>query len=117
MNRDEIKSFFSQKNYDIRISKNARWIDQKCTFDVVCMVADCIVEFIDTNCNKSFHVRDIWLSQYAIDNVVEIFSKPSPDNKKQKMSMTNTLGNQLSCWHIVEFFWRIGLGLHIHIKF
>lgn len=42
-NDKNLDSFLDQFNYDIRISGNARWIDQKCTPDVVCIIADCIL--------------------------------------------------------------------------
>lgn len=75
------KSFFEQYNYDVRLTGDARWIDQKCTYDVLSIIADCIIEYTTDNPNKEFTVSDIWRSQYAIDNVQEIFSKPDPSAK------------------------------------
>lgn len=95
MNKSEIELFLSQKNYDIRVYKNARWIDQKCTFDVVCMIADCILQFVGEDREKYFSVSDIWKNQYAIDNVVEIFSKPSPDDQKAKNEYDKYFGQPI----------------------
>ncbi|EAI5560996.1 restriction endonuclease [Campylobacter lari] len=95
MNQLEIKFFLSQKNYDIRIHKNARWIDQKCTFDVVCMIADCILQFVQNDQEKSFSTVDIWKNQYTIDNVVAIFSKPSPDDRKAKNEYDKYFGQPI----------------------
>lgn len=76
----------NQYDYDVRKSCDARWIDQKCTYDVVSIIADCIIEFVDQSdqqiskeCKtKEFTVRDIWYSDYARNNVIAIFSKPDP---------------------------------------
>ncbi|WFQ93196.1 restriction endonuclease [Mycoplasma feriruminatoris] len=73
------QEFVNQYDYDIRKTKNARWIDQKCTFDVLSLVADCIVEYCKNN--NQFTIRDIWYSDYAANNVIEIFSKPDPKSK------------------------------------
>lgn len=76
-----IESFLNHRNYDIRISHNGRWIDQKCTMDVVCLVADCIIEFVDSTNSSQFTVNDIWFNDYTVDNVQQIFSKPNPTDK------------------------------------
>ena len=84
--KDELKSFFSLKDYDVRKSGNARWIDQKCTPDVITIISDCIINFIkeknDMNC--IFTSMDIWHSNYARENVLNIFKKPDPYNEKAK---------------------------------
>lgn len=81
MNEIDIKEFLSRRSYDIRKTNNGRWIDQKCTMDVVCLVSDCIVEYVKQFPNKEFTVNDIWFSEYAARNVQEIFSKPNPTSK------------------------------------
>lgn len=48
MTEQGIIDFINKNNYDIRVHHNARWIDQKCTPDVLCIVADCIVNYIDS---------------------------------------------------------------------
>lgn len=73
------KEFLNQYNYDIRVSGDARWIDQKCTFDVVSIIADCICEYVDGVEECEFTVSDIWHSEYTRENVIEIFSKPDPE--------------------------------------
>lgn len=78
---DEIKNFLSKRDYDLRKSHNSRWIDQKCTMDVISVVADCILEFTKGDINKEFTVKDIWFNQYTIDNVQDIFRKPNPEKK------------------------------------
>lgn len=81
MNNEMIKGFLDDHDYDIRKSHNGRWIDQKCTMDVLCVVADCIMEYTNDKTDKSFTVNDIWHSEYTVENVQEIFNKPNPDKK------------------------------------
>ena len=81
MTENEIVSFLNGRNYDIRIHHNARWIDQKCTPDVLCIVADCIINHMDSIGEEStFTSKDIWFSEYAIQNVHDIFSKVDVDS-------------------------------------
>lgn len=81
MTDNQIVEYLNSNNYDIRISHNARWIDQKCTPDVLCIVADCIINYIDNNgIDTAFTSKDIWFSEYAIDNVHAIFRKVDVDS-------------------------------------
>ena len=81
MTDNQVLEFLNLNNYDIRISHNARWIDQKCTPDVLCIVADCIVNYIENNgIETTFTSKDIWFSEYAIDNVHAIFRKVDVDS-------------------------------------
>ena len=77
------ESFFAEFDYDIRKSGDARWIDQKCTYDVISIIADCINEYVGNSNSKEFTVSDIWHSDYARENVVSIFSKPDPELKAE----------------------------------
>jgi len=81
MDNQSIQEFLNQNDYDIRKTHNGRWIDQKCTMDVVCLVSDCIVEYISNRSSKEFAVNDIWYSDYTVENVQQIFSKPNPTEK------------------------------------
>lgn len=81
MNNALLKRFIDDHDYDIRKTGNGRWIDQKCAADEVSFVADCVVDFIDKNGNKPFQSPDVWRSEYAIENVQSIFSKPDPLKK------------------------------------
>lgn len=78
MDNQKIQDFLNGHDYDIRKTKNGRWIDQKCTMDVVCLVSDCIVEYTQTERSKKFTVNEIWHSDYTVENVQQIFSKPNP---------------------------------------
>ncbi|GAA8843689.1 restriction endonuclease [Helicobacter pylori] len=76
MKESQIINFLKLSDYDIRKTQNARWIDQKCTPDVLSIVADCILEFTQYSIKKSFSVKDIWNNPYTNENVKTIFSKP-----------------------------------------
>lgn len=41
MDNTTIQKFLDEHDYDIRKTHNGRWIDQKCTMDVVCLV--CVI--------------------------------------------------------------------------
>ncbi len=76
--REVINTFLEQFDLDVRKSGDARFSDQKCTPDVVCFIADCIMNIIPKG--QSFTVNDIWNSQYFIKNAVAVFGKPLPTN-------------------------------------
>lgn len=85
LTEEQIKKFMAHYNYDIRITHNARWIDQKCTPDVLCIIADCILEFVNSNPEKEyFSSLDIWHNEYTVKNVESIFKKPNPDQEKAR---------------------------------
>jgi hypothetical protein len=75
-----IKKYLQQFDLDVRKSGDARFMDQKCTPDVVCIIADCVINFVGNEQTKSFTVADIWNSQYFIKNVKAIFNKPLATN-------------------------------------
>lgn len=82
-NEIKLESFFNSRNYDVRHSRNARWIDQKCTPDVVCVVADCIVNYVENNNYISFSTKDIWDFEYA-QEISFLFSKPNIHSESAK---------------------------------
>lgn len=73
-----LAEFINTHNYDVRRTRNGRWIDQKCALDAVCFVADCIVDYIRNDGKQPFQSPDIWKSEYAIKNVQIWFGKPDP---------------------------------------
>lgn len=76
MQTQQIQDFLNFYDYDIRKSHNARWIDQKCTCDVLSIIADCILEYTNYDTQVEFSISNIWNSSYARENVMAIFSKP-----------------------------------------
>lgn len=80
----DITFFLNRYNYDIKLSNNGRWIDQKCTPDVLNIVSDCVIQYISTEKNYEFSSVDIWQSKFAEENVRDIFNKPSTRSKLSK---------------------------------
>ena len=68
--KSEIEAYFntSENEYDIRKTNNARWIDQKCTPDVLCIVSDCVLNYYIENDEKDeyFKSKDIWYAEYTL---------------------------------------------------
>lgn len=79
-----IKEYLQKFDFDVRKSGDARFMDQKCTPDVVSTIADCVINFVGNEKNKQFTVSDIWESQYFIKNVKAIFNKPLATNPTTK---------------------------------
>lgn len=78
---NDIVEFCEKRDYDLRKSHNGRWIDQKCTPDVVWSISDFVLDYVD-NVSSQFTVKDIWQSDYAKETIAETFSKPGTDEKK-----------------------------------
>lgn len=78
MTDNQVLEFLNLNNYDIRISHNARWIDQKCTPDVTWSIADFVLNYVD-NVKDTFTVKEIWTSEYAKLTIAETYSKPGTD--------------------------------------
>lgn len=73
-----LDSFFADKHYDIRETRNGRWIDQKCTYDVVSFVADCICYYLENGGVEPLQSTTIWRSDYAVEYIQDVFGKPYP---------------------------------------
>ena len=71
----DILSRISHRDFDVRKSGDARFMDQKVTLDVLCIISECILEFVKKE-SVEFSVRDIWESDYAQQVVAEYFGKP-----------------------------------------
>ena len=81
MDNAAIQRFLERCDLDIRKTHNGRTIDQKCTMDVMCLVADCILEYAGSRTDGTFTVKDIWYNDYTVENVQQIFCKPDPARK------------------------------------
>jgi hypothetical protein len=67
-------------DYDIRKTRNGRYIDQKVTPDVLMVVADSILNYIGNKKDKTFTRKDIQLSGYCKKYIKMFFGKPDTDN-------------------------------------
>lgn len=77
----DIKGFldsYDNSVYDIRQTKYVRFVDQKCTPDIVCFIADCILN--TEYATKPFTKNDIWHTEYFKKNARVVYHKPYSDN-------------------------------------
>ena len=73
-----LKQFIDLHTYDVRVTKNGRWIDQKCAPDLVSFVADCVLNYIENGGTQPFESPMIWKNEYSVQNVQLFFGKPDP---------------------------------------
>ncbi|MBE6964696.1 MAG: restriction endonuclease [Ruminococcaceae bacterium] len=95
LTQQSIIDFCNQYDYDIRKTGNGRWIDQKLTVDVLCFIADSILEFVGDDIHKEFNVKDIWTYQPVGDNVRLIFKKPDVNDPKAAREYDKFFGQPL----------------------
>lgn len=79
-----VSQFLNEHNYDIRVTRNGRWIDQKCAFDTVSFVADCVMNYLGNGGEEPFESPAIWREEYSIQNVMSLFGKPNPTKDSAK---------------------------------
>lgn len=91
--RDTINKYLNLFDLDIRKSNNARYVDQKCTPDIVCFMADCVLNMIATK--PIFVINDIWATQYFIENTRVVFNKPWANDKKAYNEYNKVLSQPL----------------------
>lgn len=84
LSESDLIAFLHERDFDVRKSGNARWIDQKCAADVITIVSDCIMNYSENNKVDRFTSMDIWHDAYTIQNVESFFKKPNPDEKKAR---------------------------------
>lgn len=84
LTQQAIIDFCNLHNYDIRASGNGRWIDQKCTPDVLSFIADCVLEYSMENPGAAFTVKNIWNFRQSGENVKLVFKKPDVTDTKAK---------------------------------
>ena len=68
----KINNLLNSKNYDIRIIGDARFMDQKVTPDVLCIIADCVVNLNAKYSGKPFTKDDIWELEYFNKSVKSV---------------------------------------------
>jgi len=76
----QINDFFAQFDFDVRKSKDARFMDQKVTPDVLCIMADCVLNYVADR-HIEFTKDNIWNDNYFNTNVRAIFNKPDANNE------------------------------------
>lgn len=91
--REIIKEFLNSHDYDIRKTKDCRFVDQKCTPDIICFMADCVLNLVATV--PTFTINDMWQTQYFVQNARVIFNKPWPDDKEARNEYNKILSQPL----------------------
>lgn len=91
--RETINAYLNQFDLDIRKSHDARFVDQKCTPDIVCFMADCVLNMVATK--PVFVINDVWETQYFIQNSRVIFNKPWANDKKAYNEYNKVLSQPL----------------------
>jgi hypothetical protein len=79
----KIEKHLQKFDFDVRKTKDARFMDQKVTPDVLCIMADCVLNY-DADKNLEFTKDDIWSDGYFNTNVKAIFNKPDAQNETTK---------------------------------
>jgi len=77
---DDVNLHFDQLKLDIRISGNARWIDQKVTPDILSALAEAILNHREYSPDEEFTMRSLWDDSRLDEIMREVFSKPSLEN-------------------------------------
>ena len=95
--RDSINTYLNQFDFDIRKSHDARYVDQKCTPDIVCFLADCILN-TDAS-HQTFTANDIWQSQYFKHNCRVVYNKPYADDDRAKNEYNKWFSQPLKLFH------------------
>lgn len=81
LSNKKIIESINKNELDVRKTGNGRWIDQKCTPDVVCAVADIVDTITNEDTSMWFTSKDVWFSDYARKNILNQFSKSDPTAK------------------------------------
>lgn len=81
IDENDVKDYVSHHDYDIRKSRNGRFTDQKCIPDVVCAVAECVLEYTKEDKLKTFTKNDIWHFEFSRQMLEDCFSKPDTENE------------------------------------
>lgn len=111
--RDQIQEYLKNYDLDIRKTHDARFSDQKCTPDVVCFIADCIMNTVYED--DFFDVKTIWNSQYFIKNTRAIFNKPWANDSRARHEYDKFIAQPLRLLayaHIIELDHACGKNIY-----
>lgn len=116
-----MESFLLKQNLDVRLTGNGRWIDQKCTPDVICVIADFILTYLleeVEDLSYKFTNKEIWHSDKSKEIVKKIFKKPDVSEKTAQNEYDKLFGQPmklLSAAGILEEHPRAGYrGAHLY---
>lgn len=92
---DIVDNHLAKFDLDLRKTRNGRFMDQKLTPDNLSFICDCIRNYVGSDKAKSFTKRDIWDSPYLSSNVMDIYSKPDPQDPLAKREYDKFVGQPL----------------------
>lgn len=81
---NEIKKYIDNTTFKVEKNIEGRFFDQKCTPDVVCAIAECVLEYTKDDVTLCFTKDDIWHFDYTNSLITESFSKPNLDEDGSK---------------------------------
>lgn len=90
-----IEEYFSQFSFDVRVHRDARFCDQKCTPDIVSSIAEVILYYIKDNPKKTFTKNDVWKNSFSNELFQESYGKPSVYDKNSKSEYDKVFGQPL----------------------
>lgn len=105
--------YFNSFDFDIRKTKNARFLDQKVTPDVLTIISDCVVEFLNQTGQNKFTSKDIWNFQYSNENIQEIFNKPNVFDKKAQNEYDKVFQQPLKALSYAQILYEEKIGNRI----
>lgn len=76
----DINIHFDHLDLDIRASRNARWIDQKVTPDILSAISEAILSHRQDSPDEEFTMRTLWNDPKLDEIMRDVFSKPSLNN-------------------------------------
>lgn len=89
-------------NLDIRKSNYSRFMDQKCTADMLTAVAEIILEYIGNDTDKTFTIRDIWSTEFANEIMTNSFRKPDVNNPAAKSEYDKVFSQPIKLLHYAQ---------------
>ena len=76
----DIELHLNKYDFDVGKSKNARWIDQKVTPDILSAIAESILNHREANPSEEFTMRTLWDDPKLSEIMTSHFSKPELTN-------------------------------------
>lgn len=115
---NKLKIYFNNFDFDIRKTKNARFLDQKVTPDVLTIITDCVIEFLNQTGYTEFTSKDIWNFQYSNENIKEIFNKPDTFDKNAQNEYDKIFQQPLKALSYAQILYekRIGNRIFFGVK-
>ena len=114
--REEIRKHLAAFDLDVRKSHDAEFVDQKCAPDLVSFIADCAENLAATK--PRFTIKDLWYSQYFIENMRNKYNKPWADDDKARNEYNKVLSHPLKllAYARVLHVEKVGRALHFSVE-